>query len=117
VFGPDGSRADANDSAIDPTDLRLYRVSMKSNATGTYTVSWQVISADDGHFTKGAYVFSVGNESTGAIQIKPADFKSRIVERSGSDDHRTRAFGEARCCLARSLLSSSSGGPPGRNIS
>ena len=28
---------------------------------GTYTVSWEVISADDGHFAKGAYVFSVGS--------------------------------------------------------
>ncbi|HRH93925.1 MAG TPA: hypothetical protein PKV72_05340, partial [Candidatus Peribacteria bacterium] len=36
--------------------------------TGTYTVAWQTVSADDGHFTKGAYSFFVGVEgvSSGA---------------------------------------------------
>ena len=34
---------------------------LKDGGAGSYTVSWEVISSDDGHFTKGAYVFSVGN--------------------------------------------------------
>ncbi len=33
---------------------------------GTYTVSWQVVSADDGHYTKGAYQFVVGTSTKGA---------------------------------------------------
>jgi len=66
VLGPDGSRADLANSAPDPADPRIYRVGLKDHGTGTYTVSWQVISADDGHFAKGAYVFSVGNERPSA---------------------------------------------------
>ncbi len=29
---------------------------------GVYTVSWSVVSRDDGHFTKGSYAFSLGSE-------------------------------------------------------
>jgi len=66
VLAPDGSRADLSNSAPDPADPRVYSVGLKSGETGTYTVSWQVISSDDGHFTKGAYVFSVGIAKPGA---------------------------------------------------
>jgi copper transport protein len=61
VLAPDGSRADLANSAPDPADPRIYRVGLKDRGPGTYTVSWEVISSDDGHFAKGAYVFSVGN--------------------------------------------------------
>ncbi len=66
VLGPDGTRADLSNSAPDPADPRIYRVGLKDRGPGTYTVSWEVISSDDGHFTKGAYVFSVGKENQGA---------------------------------------------------
>ena len=66
VIAPDGSRADLSDSGADPADPRVYRVSMKDRGPGTYTVSWEVISADDGHFAKGAYVFSVGSAGSNA---------------------------------------------------
>ena len=66
VLAPDGSRADLSDSAPDPADPRVYRVDLKDGGAGSYTVSWEVISTDDGHFTKGAYVFSVGNEKSSA---------------------------------------------------
>jgi copper transport protein len=66
VLAPDGSRADLSDSAPDPADPRVYRVGLKDSGSGSYTVSWEVISSDDGHFTKGAYVFSVGNERRSA---------------------------------------------------
>jgi methionine-rich copper-binding protein CopC/putative copper export protein len=66
VRAPDGSRADLSNSEPDPTDPRVYRVGLKDGGEGSYTVSWEVISSDDGHFTKGAYVFSVGNEKPGA---------------------------------------------------
>ena len=62
VLAPDGSRADLSNSGPDPADPRIYRVGLKDEGTGSYTVSWEVISSDDGHFTKGAYIFSVGNE-------------------------------------------------------
>jgi copper transport protein len=60
VLGPDGSRVDLADSRVDRADPRVFGVNLKDAGNGTYTVSWQVISADDGHFSKGAYVFSVG---------------------------------------------------------
>ncbi|MFI5202111.1 MAG: copper resistance protein CopC, partial [Candidatus Kapaibacterium sp.] len=66
VLAPDGSRADLSNSAPDPADPRVYRVGLKDGGVGSYTVSWEVISSDDGHFTKGAYVFSVGNERPSA---------------------------------------------------
>lgn len=66
VLAPDGSRADLSNSAADPADPRVYRVGVKDSGAGTYTVLWQVISADDGHFAKGAYVFSVGNARSSA---------------------------------------------------
>ena len=66
VLAPDGSRADLSNSAPDPADPRVYRVGLKDGGAGSYTVSWEVISSDDGHFTKGAYVFSVGNERPSA---------------------------------------------------
>ena len=66
VLAPDGSRVDLSNSAVDPVDHRTYRVGLKNAGTGTYTVSWEVISADDGHFAKGAYVFSVGIQKASA---------------------------------------------------
>ena len=66
VLGPDGSRVDLSNSALDAADPRIYRVGLKDGGKGTYTVSWQVISADDGHFSKGAYVFSIGNQTPSA---------------------------------------------------
>jgi copper transport protein len=83
VLAQDGSRVDLGNAFIDPSDPRSLRVGLKGGAaggdaagrSGTYTVSWQVTSADDGHFTKGAYVFSVGTEQrraadeTGGFQI------------------------------------------------
>ncbi len=83
VLAQDGSRVDLANVSVDPADPRVLRVGLKSSAGGgtapggsaTYTVSWQVTSSDDGHFTKGGYVFSVGTgqpaaaAEQGGIQI------------------------------------------------
>jgi len=60
IFGPNGSRAEANDGRPDPNDPRVFSVGVKDAGAGTYTVSWQVVSEDDGHFTKGGFTFNVG---------------------------------------------------------
>ena len=73
VLGPDGSRVDMADSAVDRADPRVFGVNLKDAGNGTYTVSWQVISADDGHFSKGAYVFSVGKRRASPRRAKPED--------------------------------------------
>lgn len=82
IFGPNGSRVDNNDASVDVKDAHYFRATVKDSGggtpppeSGTYTVSWQVVSADDGHFTKGAFSFSVGEETGasmagGQIQIQ-----------------------------------------------
>ena len=75
VLAPNGSRADLSNSAGDPADHRTYRVGLKSAGPGTYTVSWEVISADDGHFAKGAYVFSVGTQKA-SVPLDSNEFQT-----------------------------------------
>lgn len=74
VFGPDASLANTEEARVDPRDAHYFGVGIKEAGEGTYTVSWQVVSADDGHFTKGAFSFSVGKETapaaSGQIQIQ-----------------------------------------------
>jgi len=63
VFAPDGTAADTGISTVDPADPRHLFTHISGTATGTYTVLWQVVSRDDGHFTKGSYLFSVGKDA------------------------------------------------------
>src|SRR5581483_4609949 len=81
VYAPDGSRADKNDTKVDSIDPRLLRVSLADKGRGSYAVSWQVVSADDGHFTQGAYVFSVGAPSNNSAAPASSSFQ---VEHSSS---------------------------------
>lgn len=60
VFAPDGSRADAVSATVDASDAHILSVPIHSTHMGGYAVSWQVVSADDGHFSKGGFSFSVG---------------------------------------------------------
>jgi methionine-rich copper-binding protein CopC len=55
------TRVDNNDLKTVSTDDRTISVSLdKSKITpGIYTVNWIVLSKDDGHITKGSYVFSI----------------------------------------------------------
>ena len=69
VFDAQGMRIDDGTAAVPPDDPWLYRVVLPSLGTGVYTVSWRVMSADDGHVTAGAYVFVVGGT---AIPQSPA---------------------------------------------
>ncbi|MDP3772244.1 MAG: copper resistance protein CopC [bacterium] len=67
VLGPDGIRIDEKDAGIDQADAHFFQASVHDAGMGTYTVVWQVTSADDGHFSKGAFVFSVGKETISAV--------------------------------------------------
>jgi copper transport protein len=60
VFDAHGTRLDDGTAAVVPSDPWLYRVTLPPVEAGVYTVSWRVMSADDGHVTEGAYVFVVG---------------------------------------------------------
>lgn len=61
VFAIDGSRADTSSSLVDANDPHILSVPVKDAGAGGYAVSWQVVSADDGHFSKGAFSFSFGS--------------------------------------------------------
>lgn len=58
VFAPDGAEAHTAEAAP-ADDPRVFIVPIEGDAEGVYTVSWQVVSVDDGHFTKGSYSFLV----------------------------------------------------------
>jgi hypothetical protein len=47
-------------AAVDPADPWRYHVGVHGLTAGAYTVTWRVLSADDGHITHGAHVFAVG---------------------------------------------------------
>ncbi|MEX0917834.1 MAG: copper resistance protein CopC [Candidatus Paceibacterota bacterium] len=51
----------ALDATVDPDDPHRLTVPLPQIEEGTFIVSWSVVSADDGHFTKGSYAFSVGS--------------------------------------------------------
>lgn len=42
---------------------RTLTVPFSATTSGAYTVSWSAVSQDDGHFTKGTYVFALGSGS------------------------------------------------------
>ena len=54
-------RVDNNDFKIIGQDEKGALVTLDSTklSNGTYTVSWLVLSKDDGHITKGSYVFTI----------------------------------------------------------
>ncbi len=78
VFAPDGKDSTAESTHVDRQDPHRLSVAIHPAGDGSYTVSWEVISADDGHFTKGAFAFSVGPitrvTSTSASSITKPDF-------------------------------------------
>lgn len=63
VFAPDGAEVNVGKGAPNATDARIFSVPITNAGEGVYAVSWQVVSVDDGHFTKGAHSFLV--DSTG----------------------------------------------------
>lgn len=63
VRDPAGASA-ASAVHVDPQDPRTLIAAMHASSTGAYTVTWSVVSSDDGHFTRGSYAFVVG---TGAL--------------------------------------------------
>jgi len=78
LFYPDGTKSDGAEFFEDP---RAMRIPVVGGTEGNYTVSWKVVSSDDGHFTSGAFGFSVGSTST---SVAPATFS--VIHRSSSLD-------------------------------
>lgn len=59
VFAPNGEEVNEGKGIQDPNDGRVFSVPIRDAGEGVYTVSWQVVSVDDGHFSKGAHSFLV----------------------------------------------------------
>ena len=61
VLNSNNERIDNNDFKIIGQDERSASVTLDSTklSSGTYTISWLVLSKDDGHITKGSYVFTI----------------------------------------------------------
>lgn len=63
---PPGGGAALLPAQVDAEDPRHFVAPIDEalrDKDGVYTVSWQVVSSDDGHFTKGAFQFVVGTSS------------------------------------------------------
>lgn len=48
---------------------RTMKVGVGKKETGTHVVTWGVVSKDDGHFTQGAYAFSVGTSTKTQVPL------------------------------------------------
>jgi methionine-rich copper-binding protein CopC len=61
ILNSNNERIDNNDFKIIGKDERGASVTLDSTklSSGTYTISWLVLSKDDGHITKGSYVFTI----------------------------------------------------------
>lgn len=58
VLDQAGQRVDKGDSQVDPSNLRLLRISLPPLPPGTYKVIWRVLSVDS-HVTEGTFTFRV----------------------------------------------------------
>jgi copper transport protein len=60
VFDEDGNTLETTSLTVDPNDPRHLTGEVTGFVTGTYTVSWSVQSADDGHTLSGTFGFRIG---------------------------------------------------------
>ena len=73
LFDGDGEPVDHGQLTADSDDASVLRVSVPQLDDGVYTVSWQALSAVDGHVTTGAFAFVIGESSDGDIAPAPVD--------------------------------------------
>jgi methionine-rich copper-binding protein CopC len=68
VTNSNNERVDKNDYGVNSNNPRESLVSVDTSKLkpGIYTVSWLALSRDDGHITKGSYVFTVSRASNGS---------------------------------------------------
>ncbi len=60
VFDEDGNKLTTTSLTVDPSDPNHLTADVSGFVTGTYTVSWTVQSADDGHTLSGTFGFRIG---------------------------------------------------------
>jgi methionine-rich copper-binding protein CopC len=87
VLNSNNERIDNNDLKITDPDRALSVSIDKSKITpGIYTVNWAALSKDDGHITKGSYVFSFDNKNTQQAQ------NSQIMSNANSSTSYSKNF-------------------------
>jgi methionine-rich copper-binding protein CopC len=65
AFDQNNVRIDKNDLSISESEKKLLISLDKSKInSGIYNVNWLVLSKEDGHITKGAYIFSLNNSNS-----------------------------------------------------
>ena len=90
VLNSNNERIDANDLRISDSDKTLSVSVDKTKITpGVYTVNWAVLSKDDGHITKGSYVFTINDKNT--PQGQNSQIKSNISSSTGYSKNFTTA--------------------------
>jgi len=74
VLNSNNERIDSNDLKTTDSDKTLSVSLDKSKITpGIYTVNWAVLSKDDGHITKGSYVFTIVDKGSTPTQNQQAN--------------------------------------------
>ena len=83
IMNSKNERIDNNDLTASDSDKSL-SVTLDSSKLnpGVYTVNWLVLSKDDGHITKGSYVFSVEDNSSKTQQPSEQDISKMSPEYS-----------------------------------
>ena len=90
VLNSNNERIDNNDLKITDSDRALSVSIDKSKITpGIYTVNWAALSKDDGHITKGSYVFSFDNKNT--QQAQNSQIMSNVNSSTGYSKNFTTA--------------------------
>ena len=90
VLNSNNERIDNNDLKITDSDRTLSVSIDKSKITpGIYTVNWAALSKDDGHITKGSYVFSFANKNT--QQAQNSQIMSKVNSSTGYSKNFTTA--------------------------
>ncbi len=81
VLDTQGKRVDRGDlTALDESTLRVGLTAIRD---GGYTVAWQVLSAVDGHETRGSFAFAVGDAPLPALPDIPSASAPSPVEIAG----------------------------------
>jgi methionine-rich copper-binding protein CopC len=87
VLNSNNERVDGSDLKMSDSGKTLSVSVDKSKITpGIYTVNWAVLSKDDGHITKGSYVFTFDNKNTQQAQ------NSKIMSNESSSTGYSKNF-------------------------
>lgn len=98
VTNSDNEKVDKNDYGVNSNNPRESSISIDTSKLkpGIYTVSWLALSRDDGHITKGSYVFTVSKASnssgTGVREMTNNDFVNSTVINNVNITYRISPF-------------------------